>query len=102
MADWMPTLMAQTWQVTLLIVAVAAINRWVGKSRPHLAHALWLVVLVKSVTPPIWSSPSGLFCWLQPTRETIREVLEFEPPSRTWDELDAVARHSQYKFVVRR
>ena len=53
MTEWMPVLMAQAWQVTLLIVLVAAINRWAGKSRPHLAHALWLVVLVKCVTPPV-------------------------------------------------
>ncbi len=95
MADWMPVLVAQAWQVTLLIVAVASINRWAGKSRPHLAHALWLVVLVKCVTPPVWSSPSGLFCWLQPARETIRESLAVEPPLRDWSELVATARHSQ-------
>lgn len=89
MADFelTPVLIAQAWQVTLLIVAVAAINRWVGKSRPHLAHALWLVVLVKCVTPPIWSSPSGLFCWLQPAHEAIREPLAIEPPSQSWSDL---------------
>ncbi len=102
MTEWMPVLVAQAWQVTLLIVAVAAINRWAGKSRPHLAHALWLVVLVKCVTPPVWSSPSGLFCWLQPAREAIREPLAVEPPSRSWRDLLAEARELEKVEVVRR
>lgn len=58
--------LAQLWQVTLLILLVWLLTRWLARNRPHLAHALWLVVLVKCVTPPLWSSPSGLFCWLQP------------------------------------
>src|SRR4029450_4673300 len=37
------------------------------RRRPHLAYALWLVVLFKCVTPPFWSSPSGIFCWVQRT-----------------------------------
>jgi len=32
---------------------------------PHIAHVLWLVVLLKCVTPPLWSSSTGVFCWLQ-------------------------------------
>lgn len=59
-------LFTQLWQVTLLIVAVAGVNRWLSNSRPHLAHLLWLVVLVKCLTPPLWSSSGGMFCWLQP------------------------------------
>lgn len=59
-------LFAQTWQVALLVLLVTAVAaRW-GRSRPHLAHALWIVVLLKCFTPPIWASPSGLFCWLSP------------------------------------
>jgi beta-lactamase regulating signal transducer with metallopeptidase domain len=56
---------AQLWQVTLLIAAVALLTRLFARNRPHLAHALWLVVLLKCVTPPLWSSPSGVFCWIQ-------------------------------------
>ena len=56
---------AQAWQVTTLIVVVAMATRLVARNRPHLAHALWLVVLIKCVTPPVWSSSSGVFCWLQ-------------------------------------
>ncbi|MBN2024643.1 MAG: hypothetical protein JW809_17835 [Pirellulales bacterium] len=57
---------AQVAQVTILVAAVAILVRLAARNRPHLAHALWLVVLVKCVTPPVWSSPSGVFCWLSP------------------------------------
>ena len=60
---------AQLWQVTLLVIVVAILVRLVARNRPHLAYALWLVVLVKCVTPPLFASPSGLFCWLQPARQ---------------------------------
>ena len=55
----------QAWQVTVLIVVVALSTRLLARNRPHLAHALWLVVLLKCVTPPVWSSASGAFCWVQ-------------------------------------
>lgn len=54
----------QTWQVTLLITAVCLATRLL-RIQPHLAHVLWVVVLLKCVTPPLWSSPSGVFSWLQ-------------------------------------
>jgi len=37
--------------VTLLAVGVALVGRWVR--RPALIHALWILVLVKAVTPPL-------------------------------------------------
>ncbi len=61
--------LSQLWQVTLLVLAVAILVRLLARNRPHLAYALWLVVLVKCVTPPVWSSPSGVFCWLLPARQ---------------------------------
>ena len=76
-SDLIPILLAQAWQITLLIVSVAGINRWLSRKRPHLAHALWLVVLVKCVTPPMWSSPSGMFCWLQAPRVVEQEDFRF-------------------------
>lgn len=50
------------WQVTLLVLVVAMLVRFFAKNRPHLAMALWLLVLVKCVTPPIMSAPFGVFC----------------------------------------
>src|SRR5664279_5256858 len=61
-------LVAQAWQLAALAVVVAVCVRLFARNRPHLAHALWLVVLLKCVTPPIWGSPIGVFSWLSPTR----------------------------------
>ncbi len=65
-SDLWPLILAQTWQLATLVAGVLLVTRVVARDRPHLAHALWLVVLLKCVTPPTWSSPSGVFCWLQP------------------------------------
>ncbi|MDB5391312.1 MAG: hypothetical protein JWM11_6958 [Planctomycetaceae bacterium] len=59
------TAWTQCWQVTLLIAGVWLTVRCTARNRPHLASILWLVVLIKCVTPPLWSSPSGVFSWLQ-------------------------------------
>ncbi|MHC4877635.1 MAG: M56 family metallopeptidase [Planctomycetota bacterium] len=79
---------AQIWQVTALIVLVGLLNRWLSKKRPHMAHVLWLVVLAKCLTPPLWSSPGGIFCWLQPEQhvEPVRAV-DVEWRAVEWQEL---------------
>ena len=64
--EWTGILWAGAWQVTLLILAVAVLSRWAGRNHPHFAHALWVVVLIKAVTPPIWSSPSGVLAGCNP------------------------------------
>ncbi|HEY2837827.1 MAG TPA: M56 family metallopeptidase, partial [Pirellulales bacterium] len=60
-------LFAQAWQLAALSLVVAGCARYVARNRPHLAHALWLVVLLKCVTPPVWHSPIGVFSWLSPS-----------------------------------
>lgn len=64
-AEWTRLAWVQLWQVTLLIVVVALTTRLAARNRPYLAHALWLVVLLKCVTPPVLSSAGGLFCWIE-------------------------------------
>jgi beta-lactamase regulating signal transducer with metallopeptidase domain len=63
---WPSLVWSQVWQVTLLALVVWALVRTLGRDRPHLASVLWVVVLIKCITPPIVSSPAGVFCWLQP------------------------------------
>src|SRR5438132_854681 len=58
-----PLAWTQIWQVTLVAGMVAAITKLLCSKRPHLAYVLWLVVLVKCLTPPLWSSPTGVFSW---------------------------------------
>jgi len=54
-------LASQVWQVTLLATVVWFLCRTVGRNRPHVAHALWALVLLKCVTPPVFTSPLGIF-----------------------------------------
>ena len=53
----------QFWQVTLVVLVVAVATRFACRQRPHLAYILWMVVLLKCLTPPLWSSPTGVFSW---------------------------------------
>jgi beta-lactamase regulating signal transducer with metallopeptidase domain len=55
--------LTQIWQTAAVALAVAIVVQFVGRRRPHLAYLLWLVVIAKSLTPPIWSSPAGVFSW---------------------------------------
>ena len=54
---------SQLWQVTAVAVVVAVLVHAFGRRRPHLAYLLWLLVIIKCVTPPLWSSPTGVFSW---------------------------------------
>jgi len=53
----------QLWQVTILCVVAGWISRTVLVDRPVLSYQLWLVVLLKCVTPPLWASHCGVFSW---------------------------------------
>lgn len=53
----------QFYQIAI-VAGIAAVAATVfGRSRPHLAHMLWMVVLIKALTPPIISSPMSVFGW---------------------------------------
>jgi beta-lactamase regulating signal transducer with metallopeptidase domain/Leucine-rich repeat (LRR) protein len=56
---------AQFWQVTAVCVLVAVLTRLACRHRPHLAYLLWMLVVIKAVTPPLVASPTGLFSWLK-------------------------------------
>jgi beta-lactamase regulating signal transducer with metallopeptidase domain len=68
----------QLWQVPLVIVVVAVVVQLAARRRPHLAYLLWSVVLLKCLTPPVVSSPTGLFSWL--TREAPPARVTVVPP----------------------
>ena len=57
-------LWTQLWQVTVVAIIVLAATRTLTNDRPHLAHALWLLVLLKCITPPVFSSELSAFSWL--------------------------------------
>ena len=58
-------LITQTWQITAMAIVVAVVIKLAAKNRPHLAHALWVLVLIKCVTPPLWGHSLGVFSQLQ-------------------------------------
>ncbi len=55
----------QFLQVTALAAAAGLLARLVCRHRPHLAYMLWILVLLKCLTPPLWSCPAGIFSWTQ-------------------------------------
>jgi len=57
--------LAQVCQIAALALIVAFVVRRFCGSRPHLAYVLWGLVIVKCLTPPIWSSPLGVFSLAQ-------------------------------------
>lgn len=79
---WTGIAWMQCWQVTALIALVWVVTRLVARNRPHLACALWLIVLCKCVTPPLWSSPSGIFCWMQRMERPLESSPAHGGPSR--------------------
>jgi beta-lactamase regulating signal transducer with metallopeptidase domain len=54
----------QIVQVTLCIAGAALLSFGCLRKRPALAAAVWLAVLFKCATPPMWASPLGVFSWL--------------------------------------
>lgn len=64
-SEFFQAALAQVCQIAALVVVVAFIVRRFCRARPHLAYMLWLLVIVKCLTPPIWSSPLGLFSLAQ-------------------------------------
>ncbi|MBI2825595.1 MAG: hypothetical protein HYX69_13005 [Planctomycetia bacterium] len=56
---------AQLWQVTLVAAVLGLIARFGCRRRPHLAYLLWMLVVLKAVTPPVVASPTGIFSWAQ-------------------------------------
>lgn len=63
-------LTAQVWQVSAIAVLALIIVRYFGKNRPHFAHCVWAIVLIKCLIPPIWSSPIGAFSQIQTGLQT--------------------------------
>jgi beta-lactamase regulating signal transducer with metallopeptidase domain/Leucine-rich repeat (LRR) protein len=59
----------QCWQIALLSIIVAVCVRLACRRRPHLAYLLWMLVVVKALTPPLWTSPTGVFSWALAERQ---------------------------------
>lgn len=79
---WAELAWTQLWQVTLTAAAIGLLVRLCARHRPRLAYLLWMLVVVKCVTPPIWSSPFGLYSQLQRTTPQSVENAAARPMAR--------------------
>src|SRR2546428_13055248 len=53
-------IVTQSVQVALLAVLIGAASFFLKSRHPHLVWTLWLLVLIKAMTPPLWHSPISL------------------------------------------
>ena len=76
---WWDWTAAMFWQVGLLIVLIACIDRLIRRwAWPQLRYALWSLILVKLVLPPTLSLPSGMVPQLRPVVEQAARWMDSE------------------------
>jgi len=75
---------SQLWQVTLVALVAGGAARLLGRHRPRLAYALWMLVVIKALVPPVISSPAGVFSWVPAAevREGSRDAPAFATPAQ--------------------
>ena len=54
----------QAWQIAVLFFVILILFRLLARNRPHLAHLLWAVLLIKCLIPPVVSSSWAPFSWI--------------------------------------
>jgi beta-lactamase regulating signal transducer with metallopeptidase domain len=54
----------QAWQIAVLFFAILILFRLFARNRPHVAHLLWAVLLIKCLIPPVVSSSWAPFSWI--------------------------------------
>lgn len=54
----------QAWQIAVLFFAILILFRLFARNRPHAAHLLWAVLLIKCLIPPVVSSSWAPFPWI--------------------------------------
>src|SRR5688572_2316873 len=68
--DTLALAISQVIQVTALILIVGVAARFLRRRHPHLVYLLWCLVLVKAVTPPLFSHSLGIFSRTQAWTQT--------------------------------
>ncbi|MEX2141376.1 MAG: M56 family metallopeptidase [Pirellulales bacterium] len=89
----------QCWQIAAVAIIVGIVHRLFCGRRPHLGYVLWLLVLVKCLTPPLWTSPIGVFSWRSVATAIERDEMP-PPPVMTHDEAPAVLYDDDGTFVA--
>lgn len=75
--SWMGSML---WQASLLILIVTVVDLLIGKwVWPQVRYALWLLILVKLLIPPVWSLPTSIVSRSLPWTQTrIVQLLDGE------------------------
>ena len=75
--DWWQWMGSMFWQVGLFIAIISGIDFLIRKwAWPQIRYGLWLLVLLKLLFPPSWSSPVSLISQARPQiHENIRKTL---------------------------
>lgn len=69
MESWLFNLVCQqTLQIAIVFLFAICFARLFARNKPHLAHALWGLVLIKAAILPWFASPTSLFYWLPTTQ----------------------------------
>ncbi|MBW7988444.1 MAG: M48 family metalloprotease [Planctomycetes bacterium] len=53
-------LLMQSWQITILVVVIAAVNMALKNRSAHVRYLLWLIVLAKCLAPPLLTVPVAI------------------------------------------
>lgn len=53
-------LLAQSWQIALLVVVIAAVSFALRNKSAHVRYLLWLIVLAKCLVPPLFTVPLAI------------------------------------------
>lgn len=89
------------WQLTLLIIMASILGMTCLRNRPHLMNVLWIIVFVKALTIPLWSSPTSLFSWIEPRySQGLMELGYLSPaPSPVVEHPDSALHVATYRSV---
>ena len=74
-------LLAQSWQIAILIVVVAIVSVFLRNRSAHVRYLLWLLVLAKCLVPPLHSVPFAVL----PQEQPIAFVESSPMAGRTFD-----------------
>lgn len=58
-----PLIVSWFWQVTVVAALAMLATTCFCKKRPRIAYVIWMLVVVKCLIPPLWSSKTGIFSW---------------------------------------
>jgi prepilin-type processing-associated H-X9-DG protein len=83
-------LLAQSWQIAVLAVAIAAVSLAVKNKSAHVRYLLWLIVLAKCLVPPLYTITLAVL----PQQEVAEPVVTapVEMPTVTIEVVDVVPR----------